>query len=63
MRIVFVLIAFGIILAFIDTYVSIAFPGHQTMSLGIAFLIFAVFAGLTVFVMLGRIVAGEKIGT
>jgi hypothetical protein len=59
MRIVFVLIAFGIILAFIDTYVSIAFPGHQAMSLGIAFLIFA---GLTVFVMLGRIVAGEKIG-
>ena len=66
MRIVFGLVAAGIIIAFIETYVAIAFPRNQDMSIGIALLIFAVFAVLAVFVMKIRsswkFVAREKIG-
>ena len=36
MRVVFGLVTAGIIIAFIETYVSIAFPGNQDMSIGIA---------------------------
>jgi hypothetical protein len=51
MRLVFVLIASGIIIVFIDTYVAIAVPGHQDISLGIAVLLFVVLAAIAMLLM------------